>query len=62
MAYVVRLKRSAEKELTGLLSKTHDSVVKSLSSLMENPGRLSHGSFRDEKVTEFASVTIEFSM
>lgn len=41
MSYVVKLKRSAEKELDRLPSKTHDRIVKVLLSLKEDP--IPHG-------------------
>ncbi|HLG13071.1 MAG TPA: type II toxin-antitoxin system RelE/ParE family toxin [Blastocatellia bacterium] len=37
MAYVVHLKRSAEKELASLPTKIHDKVVKGLTMLKQNP-------------------------
>ena len=37
MAYVVLLKRSAEKELDRLPAKLHDRIVKRLLALIENP-------------------------
>lgn len=41
MSYLIRLKRSAEKELERLPTKTHDRIVETLLSLKENP--LPHG-------------------
>ena len=41
MFYVVKLKRSAEKELDRLPIKTHDRIVKILLSLKEDP--IPHG-------------------
>ena len=37
MNYTVLLKRSAEKELERLDSKTHDKIIKQLLALKENP-------------------------
>lgn len=37
MPYIVRLKRSAEKELKNLPTRTHDKVINILLSLKENP-------------------------
>ena len=37
MAYVVSLKRSAEKELERLSTKTHDKIVARIISLKEDP-------------------------
>jgi mRNA interferase RelE/StbE len=37
MPYTVKLKRSAEKELDNLPTKTHDKVINILLSLKENP-------------------------
>lgn len=37
MIYIVKLKRSAEKELERLPEKIHDRIVQALLSLKENP-------------------------
>lgn len=37
MAYLVSLKRSAEKELESLATRIHDKIVEHLISLRENP-------------------------
>jgi mRNA interferase RelE/StbE len=37
MPYTVKIKRSAEKELDNLPTKTHDKVINILLSLKENP-------------------------
>lgn len=37
MAYIINLKRSAEKELEHLPNKIHDRIVRTLISLKENP-------------------------
>ncbi|MCL4536389.1 MAG: type II toxin-antitoxin system RelE/ParE family toxin [Nitrospirae bacterium] len=37
MSYIVKLKRSAEKELEWLPEKIHDRIVASLIALKENP-------------------------
>lgn len=37
MAYIVRLKRSAEKELAGLPRDAHQRVIKRLLALIANP-------------------------
>jgi len=37
MSYLVKLRRSAEKELDRLPEKTHDTIVAALKALEENP-------------------------